>query len=146
MSKFICKDGASLYYLQPKSGGSFLPPPGHATQKFSIVEKRGGHECGFMSLEYAASKEDAPYLPSPVRMTARALLRKYPGDIHDETWIRAVYTHMRHCYKTPEGQELTFGKFWGNADQEALQPPENHRAVQYIRQYDPSHTPRLDLF
>lgn len=141
---FIAKDGESNYYTEaPGGAGSAFTPPGHATQKFSIIEKRGGHETGIISIEYAATCE---YVPASVRLTAKNLLRKYPGDVKSEEWIKSVYTHMRHCYETPSGENLAFGKSWGNADQESNMNPEYHKAVIYIRQYDPAHQPRTDLF
>lgn len=143
MEKFLCKGGASLYYLRDESAGSFLTPPGHATQRYSIIEKRGGHECGFMSLEGAISES---WIPATVKHTATKLLKQHPGDVKSEEWINAVYTYMRHCYRTPSGEELTFGKFWDNADKEQEQPATNHRAYLYILKYDPTHTPRIDLF
>lgn len=141
--KFICKDGASNWYLVPESGGSFLTPPGHATQKYSIQEFRGSHLCWFYSLESAVNET---WIPLGVKVIAKRLLIKYPGDVKDETWIKQVYTYMRHCYESPEGDQFTFGKFWGNEDKEKDMPPEWHKAYQYIKEYDETHTPRLDLF
>jgi hypothetical protein len=94
-------------------------------------------------MEYAAN--EAEYLPSAVKHQARMFVRKYPGDAKNETWIKKVYTHMNHCYTTPEGKDMTFGKFWDNADEEKTIPADYHKAVLYIRKYDPAHQPRLDL-
>lgn len=143
MKQFICKNKASNYYIETGSTGSFLTPPGHASQMFSVEEYSGGVNTGSCSVEYAPETE---YMPAEVKRAARDLLKKHPGNPKDKKWIEQVYTHLRHCYRLPDGKELTFGKFWGNADEEQHQNPEHHLAVIYIRKYDPSHKPRTDLF
>lgn len=50
--RFIVKIGGSLYYLRKGEGmGGFGEPENHPLKNFEIVEVRGGHEKGWMSID-----------------------------------------------------------------------------------------------
>lgn len=137
MKTFICKVGASNYYLVNDGAGGFLNPPGQAEHNYSVQEYRGGHAVGFMSLSYAAESD---YLPSKVKLVARRKLESAQGNPTDEAWIQSVYNYFRNCY-SPDGINHNAGDCLIGKDY----PAENHLAYLFIKQYDPEHTPRLDL-
>lgn len=147
MTQFIAKQGASNFYLQSGQGaGGFLNPPQHAAHTYSVIEKRSGHEVGFYSLESATKEE---WMPHAVKIKAAHLLKQYPGVVTEE-WIISVYKHLNHCY-SPDGTErsasksICYGKFWDNADQEKNVDPETHLGYLYVKEFDSTHAPRLDL-
>ena len=123
MKSFICKEGASNYYLVDEGMGGFLCPPEHAAHKFSIREDRGGHEVGGYSLECNES-----WLPAAVKHTMAQTLKAHPGKVTEE-WICDVYRHFRHCYS-----------------RDGVNDPTHHLGFLFVKKYDPSHTPRIDLF
>lgn len=142
MSKqFICKDGSSLYYLVSESAGSFLTPPGHATQKFSIREMRGGHETGFFSLETSEN-----WIPEQVKKIAQEKLNQYPGNAKDEKWIKQVYAYFKNCY-SPDGinRNAPDCVVCKNPSDKEYFNPSYHLGYLYVKQYDPNHDIRMDL-
>ena len=147
--RFICKDGASNYYLVNSGMGGFLNPPSHPEHTYSIQEFRGGHECGSYSLSAAASEM---YLPAQVRGTAKGVLKRWKAGTPDSAWVHSVYNYFRHCYSKDgvstnvnNGSTITFGKFWGNAEQEADMPPTHHLGYLYVKSFYPDHEPDLNL-
>jgi hypothetical protein len=139
MRKHICRVGGSNYYLVDKGACGFLNPPGHAEHNYSIVENRGGHDVGFMSLGYAVKEG---YLPAPVKREAQRKLDAMPGDAKDEAWIASVYNYFRHCY-SPDGIDRDVNKMIISQMHTLL--PEHHLGYLFIKQFDLDHTPRLDL-
>lgn len=148
--RFICKHGASLYYLVNEGMGGFLNPPTHPEHSYSIVEYRGGHECGSYSLSAAASED---WLPGSVKGTAKGILKRWQAGTPDSAWVQSVYNYFRHCYSVDgietnvnhEGKTITFGKFWDNADLEKDMPPTHHLGYMFVKKYYPDHEPDLNL-
>jgi aryl-phospho-beta-D-glucosidase BglC (GH1 family) len=141
MRRFICKKGASNYYLVNDGMGGFLNPPNHPEHTYSIQEFRGGHECGSYSLGSAAESD---WMPGAVRGTAKGVLKRWKIGEPDESWLASVYNYFRHCYRREDGTEVTYGNFWGNAEQEQSENPLNHRAYQFVKQFYPDHQPDLE--
>jgi len=140
-NRIVAEDG-SWWYLENDGMGGFLNPPEHAEHSYSIM----GNGC-YMSLS-SAIKES--WIPKSVKSLAQKLLAEHPGVITDE-WIVSVYKYFRHCYsKNGENRNVsdcvTYGKFWDNAEQEKDENPERHLGYLFVKQFDPTHTPRTDLF
>lgn len=146
MKQFIVKQGASNYYLVDNGMGGAFNPPQDAEHNYSIAEFRGGHEVGGYSLSGAI---DSQWMPQQVKFVAARTLKQHKGII-TEDWIQSVYKYFAHCY-SKDGQDrnvsnsVTFGKFWNNAEQEKDYPAEYHLAYLFVKKFDPTHTPRLDL-
>lgn len=147
MRKFICKEGASNYYLVSSGMGGFLNPPGHPEHAYSIVECRGGHEVGSYSLSSAAKES---YLPARVKGTARGVLKRWNPGVPDESWLASVYNYFRHCYSRDgigrninNNETVTYGKFWGNAELEQYENPAHHLGYLHVKSFYPDHTPDL---
>lgn len=137
------------WYLRNSGMGGLLDPPGRATHFWSI-EYRGkfiGHGC--CALEGMLKQEDRNWVPMEVRLMCKDLLRRFPGDAQDESWIRECYNYFRGCY-SPDGEnrnvsdcvipktpieQITARSDWGH----------RHLAYLHIRQYDPTHQLREDL-
>jgi hypothetical protein len=144
--KFICKSGASNYYLANDGMGGFLNPPGHPVHTYSILEFRGGHYTGSIDLSYAAICE---YLPLRVRLRAKNILKHWQAGIIDENWVASVYNYFRHCYSKDGISRdvnncITYGRFWDNADQEQNENPRHHLGYMYVKQFYPDHEPDLE--
>ena len=137
LSKLIWTEKNESFFLKRASMGSFLMPPGHANEKWSISFKGGS-----ASIDGAIK---ADWMPQQVKDLCQHLIDMNPGDFLDKEWIKSVYLYMRHCYEV-DGKSLTFGKFWDNSGLECEMNPENHLACIYVRKFNPSHQPRTDLF
>jgi hypothetical protein len=150
MKRFICKDGASNYYLVNEGMGGFLNPPNHPEHTYSIQEFRGGHEVGSYSLTSAARDE---YLPALVRGTAKGALKRWQAGEIDIEWMASVYNYFRHCYSrdginrnvNDKNATVTYGKFWDNAEQEQYENPAHHLGYLYVKQYYPEHQPNIEF-
>lgn len=145
MDTLICEEHGSKWHLRNSGMGGFLDPPGYATHNFSIVEIVRTREAGFYSLNCSES-----WLPEPVKKVISETLKENPGEVTEE-WIRQVYAHLRHCYSKDginrnAGDCAVYGKFWGNADKEAEANPEYHLGYLFVKKFDTSHKPRVDLF
>lgn len=143
MDKFICKDGGSNYYLKSGGMGSFCTPEGHADRSNHIVEMRGGHEMGSMSITAAA---EADYLPARVKSTAQKILRLQSLNVTEE-FISSCYAYFRNCY-SPDGMNRSASSCLipgQNCTPDKPLPPEHHLGYLMVKEYDPNHTPRLDL-
>lgn len=93
--------------------GSFLTPPGHPAQRYSIY---GYHSSGngkprtnrssgpdvIMSIEGLAEDEGG-YYPKPVVERAKRILAEAQTD-PSEAWVRNVYAYFRHSY-SPDGAD-----------------------------------------
>lgn len=149
MKKFICKQGASNYYLVNDGMGGFLNPPNHPEHDYSIIECRGGHEVGSMSLSYASTCE---YLPGAVRGTAKGILKRWNSQEPDPAWLDSVYNYFRHGYSidgirnnvNDKDNIIFYGKFWNNAEQEQNADPTHSLAYLYVKEFYPNHAPDLD--
>lgn len=146
MKKFICKQGASNYYLVSEGMGGFLNPPNHPEHDYSIIECWGGQEVGSMPLSYASTCD---YLPGAVRGTAKGILKRWNPQEPDPAWLDSVYNYFRHCYSIDginrdTSHCITYGKFWGNAEQEQNDDPTHSLAYLHVKEFYPNHTPDLD--
>lgn len=137
---FICKDGSSNYYLVNDGAGGFLNPPNDAEHSFSIQEFRGGDKMRICSLRYASEDN---YLPRQVKAAAVRCIKAHKGNVNDENWIASVYNYFRNCY-SPDGINRSLSDCIV-ATELSKYPPEWHLAYLFIKQFDPEHTPRLDL-
>ena len=137
---FICKEGASNYYLVSDGQGGFLNPPGDSEHSFSIQEFRGSHNVGSCSLRYAI---ECDWYPLQVKHAARQCINKHKGNTQDETWIASVYNYFRKCY-SPDGINRNVSDCIITTEFSKY-PPEWHLAYLFIKQFDSEHAPRLDL-
>lgn len=137
-SGFICREGASCYYVKSGGGGGFLNPPNDAEHLYHIEEERGGQNVGFLSLRTCL---DYDWIPRQVKIRCKGLLNR---DIQyqDETWIQSVYNYFRHCYSFDGIDRSASDCIIDNTDS---LPVEKHLAVLFIQQWDKNHAPRLDL-
>lgn len=142
----VAKIGREAYYVEDSGMGGFLNPPGDAEHDFHLVVRAGGREVGGGSLRYMLQQDQ---LPAVVRDAIERLLAEHPGE-RTEEWVASVYRHFAHCY-SPDGINRNVGDCViyshrnGNYDSEQHANPERHLAVLFIRTFDPTHAPRLDL-
>lgn len=135
---FICKDGASCFYLQQEGMGCFLNPPGDAEHKYSIIEERGGHAVGFYSLR-SAIKET--WIPNRVNLLANRLIKKcHP--VPDPLWIAEVYNYFENCY-APDDLDQSISNCI--VDPMNTLPAERHLAVLHIREWFPDYPIRYEF-
>lgn len=150
MKKFICKQGASNYYLVNDGMGGLLNPPTHPEHTYSIQEFRGGHEVGFYSLSSCLSSE---WMPRAVKGAAKGILKHWQAGKIDKAWEATIYNYFRHCYSldginrnvSDKNNMITFGKFWGNAEQEQGMNPTHHLAYMFIKEFYPDYEPNIEL-
>lgn len=149
MKRFLKQLDGINYYLVDEGMGGYLNPPGHPEHTYSIQGFRGGHEVRGISLREALDDEYA----GSIRGAAKNLLNKWSKGrpaAPPEEWVKQVYIYFQHCYSKngtnrSETDCITYGKFWGNAEQEKDANPYFHLGFLFVNEFFPAHGPRLDL-
>lgn len=121
------------FYLaySPDEDNSGLYPPHHATHKFWIQEglRKVKHSYKLLDVQDA---EMIDFVDN--------LIKAFPGDVKDETWIEKVYEAYADTY-SPKGIKSAAVKDLFNY----YYTPQQHTAYLFIKQFDPQARPRFDL-
>lgn len=132
-------------FLASTGMGGSLNPPTHPEHTRSVVEKYlNGHECGSMSLSFAARMNFAP---------AQHLLEEWKAPpIESEVvqqWVRQILGYFKDCYRNPiapEARQWDADKMVISPELDPMKEVNEHAGVHHIRKFYPDFAPTPEQF
>lgn len=134
-------DTGNEWFVISKGQGCYYSPPDEAHRKYHIAWKSNQQLKIPSDQHYSLSgvvNSNMSFVPEPVKIEAKKLLKEHPGNPKDEKWIKWIYDEIGGSY-SPNGSyiNLFINSIALKADNKSKLRPEWSLACMLIREFDP---------
>jgi hypothetical protein len=137
------------------STGSFLTPPGHPDQRYSIETDLRRKPENRSSMSLSSALEPNSYLDAVTKAKAAGIMRDYkknqPPLDHPATqeWIRSTLGYFKGMYhdpNLPEGERAKVSNLRSVPEADPMENANFHAGVHFVRRYYPDYQPQPEHF